>query len=84
VLTALTESIPVRVRSGVVGTVYALSITVFGGSTQLMVAWLIGLTGSALVPGFYMMAAMIVGVIAALLLRETAPRILMWRALPKT
>jgi MFS family permease len=76
VLTALTESIPARMRSGAVGTVYAVSITVFGGSTQLMVAWLIGITGNALVPGYYMMAALVVGVIAALLLRETAPRIL--------
>jgi MFS family permease len=76
VLTALTESIPARMRSGAVGTVYAVSITVFGGSTQLMVAWLIGITGNALVPGYYMMAALVVGVVAALLLRETAPRIL--------
>jgi MFS family permease len=76
VLTTITESIPPRIRSGAVGTIYALSITVFGGTTQLALAWLIGITGNPLVPAFYMMGALALGVIAAVLLRETAPRIL--------
>jgi MFS family permease len=80
VVTAITESIPPRIRSGAMGTIYALSISVFGGSAQPMVQWLLIKTGNPLVPGYYMAAALVVGVIAALLLHESAPRILAKRA----
>ena len=45
---------------------YALGTTIFGGTTQFVVAWLIERTGSAMVPAWYMLAttiAAIVGVV---------------------
>jgi len=51
---------------------------VFGGTTQFIVAWLIGITGNVLVPGWYMTAAGIVGFLAALYIREAAP-VRVWR-----
>jgi MFS family permease len=71
--TAIIESLPRRVRAGALGTMYALAVAVFGGSTQFMVAWLIGFTGNLLVPGWYLLGAAAVGLAAMTLTRETAP-----------
>jgi MFS family permease len=73
VIVTLTEALPRRVRSGVVAVVYALAITVFGGSTQFVVAWLQARTGNPLAPAFVWAAATLLGVVAALLIKETAP-----------
>ncbi|HSM95464.1 MAG TPA: MFS transporter, partial [Rhizomicrobium sp.] len=72
-LTAITEALPRRMRSGVLSMVYALSITLFGGSTQFVITWLIRETGSPLAPGWYLAAFVGVGLIAVLLMPETSP-----------
>jgi len=74
VLTWITESIPARIRSGAVSVIYAVSISIFGGSTQFAVKGLQQLTGSSLVPAWYMMAALIVGLTAMALANETVRR----------
>ncbi|MBV8799064.1 MAG: MFS transporter [Alphaproteobacteria bacterium] len=71
--TWMTESLPPSLRSGGIGVIYSLSIAVFGGTTQLMIAWLIALTGNPLAPAWYMVAALACGVIVMLMVRETAP-----------
>ncbi|HET6432163.1 MFS transporter [Dyella sp.] len=73
VLVAVTESLPAHVRSGALALVYALAISVFGGSTQFVVAWLTRLSGNALAPAWYMIGAVLVGLLAASLLPESAP-----------
>jgi MFS family permease len=50
---ALTEMFPNEVRSSGVAIAYALSVTLFGGTTQFIIAWLIGMTGSRLSPAYY-------------------------------
>lgn len=60
-------------RAGTLAIVYALAISVFGGSTQLVITWLIGVTGNPLAPGWYMLGAAVVGVGAMCLMRESAP-----------
>ena len=72
-LVAITESLPRASRSGAIGTLYAVSLSLFGGSTQFMIKWLTDVTGSPLAPAWYMGAALIVGAAAMLLMRETAP-----------
>jgi MFS transporter, MHS family, citrate/tricarballylate:H+ symporter len=72
-LVAITESLPRHVRAGGFGLIYALSISVFGGSTQFMAAWLTQVFGSPLVPAWYMLAVLVVGLCALVYLRETAP-----------
>lgn len=74
VLAALTESLPVNIRSGTLGIVYAFAIATFGGSTQFMLAWLIRATGNPLAPAWYLSVAVIGGVFAMALMRESAPR----------
>lgn len=73
VIIALTESLPRRIRSGTLATIYAFSISIFGGSTQFMVKWLIGYTGSPLAPAWYWSSALCFGFLAVLLMPESAP-----------
>jgi MHS family citrate/tricarballylate:H+ symporter-like MFS transporter len=74
VLTSVTEALPHAVRAGTLAIVYALAISVFGGTTQFVVNWLIGVTGNALAPGWYMLCAAVIGVGAMCLMPESAPR----------
>jgi MFS family permease len=72
-MTFLAESLPPQIRSGGIGIIYAVAITVFGGSASFVVAWLTAVTGSLLAPAWYMGAALVIGVCAMLGVRETAP-----------
>jgi hypothetical protein len=72
-LIAVNESLPHRVRSGAFGIIYALSISIFGGSAQFMVAWLTRLTGNPLAPAYYMIGGVVVGLLAQSLMPESAP-----------
>jgi MFS family permease len=73
VLVHITEDFPPRIRSGALAIVYALAISIFGGSTQFVVAWLTGVTGNPMAPAWYMTAAAAVGLVALCFARETAP-----------
>jgi MFS transporter, MHS family, citrate/tricarballylate:H+ symporter len=72
-LVSITESLPRGVRSGALATMYACTISVFGGTTQVVVKWLTDLTGSPLAPAWYVTGALLFGGTAAFLTRETAP-----------
>jgi len=73
IIVAITESLPKKVRSGAFALIYALAISVFGGSTQFLLAWFIHVTGNPLAPAWYMLAAVTIGLIAMVRLPETAP-----------
>ncbi len=72
-LMAVTETLPKAVRSVTLGTLYAVAMATFGGSTQVIVKWLIDVTGSALAPAWYLTGALAVGATAMAMVRETAP-----------
>jgi MFS family permease len=73
IIVAITESLPKAVRSGTLSLIYALAISVFGGFTQFLVAWIIHATGNPLAPAWYMLGAVAIGLIAMVRLPETAP-----------
>ena len=73
VIVTLTEQLPPRVRSGVVAIVYAFAIATFGGSTQFMLTWLLDFTKDPLAPAYYWAAALVVGLVAMALVRDSAP-----------
>ena len=73
IIVAITESLPHRVRSRGIAVIYALAISVFGGSTQFLVAWLIRATGNPLAPAWYMFCGVSIGIVALFQLPETAP-----------
>jgi len=70
---ALTEGLPKNIRGRAFATIYAVAIACFGGTAQLIVTWLIHVTGNALAPAWYMLFAGSVGLAAMMMMRETAP-----------
>jgi len=68
-LTALSDVFPNHVRGSGLAISYALSVSVFGGTTQFMIAWLIGTTGDQLSPAYYVILTSVVGLWAMLKLR---------------
>jgi predicted MFS family arabinose efflux permease len=64
------QALPARVRAGATGTVYALAIAIFGGTTQLFETLLIRWTGNPVAPAWYMMGAVIVALAGALMIPE--------------
>ncbi len=70
---AFMESLPPRIRSGGFGTTYAASVAVFGGTPQLVVTWIIHVTGSEIAPAWYLIGFTLIGQIAYMLYPETAP-----------
>ncbi len=71
IITCIPESLPASVRSTGLSIVYALSVSIFGGSTNYVVNKLIATTGDRLMPAYYLVAFSIVGTIAAFLMPET-------------
>ena len=47
-----------------------IAVSVFGGTAALVITWLIALTGSNLIPAFYLMAGGVVGLLGTLPLRR--------------
>ncbi len=70
---ALSESLPKQIRGGGFATVYAVSIATFGGTTQLVVTWLLHVTGNPLAPAWYLIGATAIGQVAYMLMRESSP-----------
>ena len=73
VIVAVTELLPARVRSGALAMIYALAISIFGGSTQFVITKLIKVTGDPFAPAWYWSAAMAIGLVAMVLTPESAP-----------
>jgi MFS family permease len=72
-ITLITESLPMAIRSGVGATIYALAISIFGGSTQFVITWLIDAMHNPIAPAYYWTAASVLGLTAMALARESAP-----------
>jgi MFS family permease len=70
-LVIIPESLPKSVRSAGLAMAYALAVTLFGGTAQLVVTWLIHVTGDPLSPAWYLVGSSVVGLIAVLLMAET-------------
>lgn len=68
--TALAEQFPVRRRSTGLALAYNLAVMLFGGFAQLIVTWLIAVTGTPLAPSYYVMFGAAVGMLAAVFLAE--------------
>jgi MFS family permease len=64
---------PTAVRSTAMSISYNGSVTLFGGMAPLTVTWLSGLTGSPMIPAFYLVAAAIVALGMALGFRAARP-----------
>ncbi|MFE0106683.1 MFS transporter [Streptomyces sp. NPDC059009] len=65
---------PTDVRYSSLSIGFNVSVSLFGGTTPLVVAALIGATGNDLMPAFYTMLAGLVGIVAVAFMKETARR----------
>lgn len=65
---ALTEIMPVEVRTAGFSLAYSLATALFGGFTPAVATGLIGLTGNKAAPGWWMTFAAVCGLIATLVL----------------
>lgn len=65
---------PTRVRYGSLSIGFNISVSLFGGTTPLIVTALIGATGNVMMPAYYMMAAAVIGGAAVWFLTESARR----------
>ncbi len=72
-MAALTESLRTTSRSNSLSLVYAGTIALVGGTTQLVVTWLIVVSGDNLAPAYFYMAATAIGLTGMLFIRESAP-----------
>jgi MFS family permease len=70
---AISESLPPAVRARGFALIYSVPVAVFGGSTQLVVTWLLHVTGSPMAIAWYLTAIVAIGLIAMVAFRESAP-----------
>lgn len=62
-----------KVRYGSLAITYNISTSLFGGTTPLVIAWLVGITGNIMIPAYYLMIACTIGlVIFGFFVKETA------------
>ncbi|MFF8677931.1 glycine betaine/L-proline transporter ProP [Streptomyces sp. NPDC015237] len=71
---ALPALFPTRVRYGSLSIGFNISVSLFGGTTPLVVTALIGATGDMMMPAYYMMAAAVIGGVAVWFMTESAGR----------
>jgi MFS transporter, MHS family, proline/betaine transporter len=64
-----------NVRFGSLAITYNVSTSLFGGTTPLVVAWLVGVTKNNMIPAYFLMAVCLFGlIIVTLFVKETAGR----------
>jgi MFS family permease len=67
-LTAIPELLPASVRAGGFAIAYAVGASLFGGTTQLVITWLMGVTGDPNTPAWYVTVTTLVSIAAILAL----------------
>ncbi|WP_028213472.1 MFS transporter [Paraburkholderia mimosarum] len=65
------ENFPKHLRAGYMSSAYAISVSVFGGTAQLVAGWLIHVTGSKMAPAWYMIGCVLISLIAVSMFEET-------------
>ena len=66
------EAFPRYRRAAALSVIYSFGVVLFGGFSPFMVAWLIHVTGNAMTPAWYLMAANAISLLALYLFREDA------------
>jgi MFS family permease len=73
----LPEALPAPIRTIGFSFIYTIGVTLFGGPTQFVLAWIIGITGDPISPAYYLVAANLLSVIAMFFLKETKGKALL-------
>ncbi|BDD91812.1 MFS transporter [Pandoraea sp. XJJ-1] len=70
------ENFPKHLRAGYMSSAYAIAVSVFGGTAQLVAGWLIRATGNKMAPAWYMIVCVIISLIAVSMFEETGNKVL--------
>jgi MFS family permease len=73
-LVVIPELLPKRIRATGFAVCYAIGVSIFGGSTQFLVTWLIDYTKNPIAPAYYVIVTSLVTIVAALIMPETKGR----------
>lgn len=65
------EQFPSHVRALGMSIAYAVGVTVFGGTAQLVITWLISVTGDPAAPALYVIATSVITLLAIWMMQET-------------
>jgi len=65
---------PTKIRYGALAIGFNVSVSLFGGTTPLVTAWLVDKTGMLMMPAYYLMGASVIGIVSVLALHETAKK----------
>ncbi|TPX02140.1 MFS transporter [Schumannella luteola] len=71
---ALPAMFPTSARYGAMGIAFNVAIAIFGGTTPLIIQFLIEVTKNDLAPAWFLMGASVVGAIGPILMKESAKR----------
>jgi MFS family permease len=75
-LVAIPELLPRGIRATGMSIAYAVGVSLFGGTTQLVITWLIGATGNPAAPAWYVAGASVITALAMLAMPESRDRAL--------
>lgn len=70
-LVAIPELLPRGIRATGMSIAYAVGVSLFGGTTQFVITWLIGVTGNPAAPAWYVAATSVVTALAMLAMPES-------------
>ena len=70
-LVQVPELLPIAVRSTGLSLVYAIGTSIFGGTTQFVVTWLLAITHDPMAPAWYVMLISTVSMLAMWMLPES-------------
>ena len=74
IIVAIPEALPRAVRSAGLSIVYALAVSIFGGSTNYVINKLVAVSGDKLMPAYYLAAFSVLGTVAVWMMPETRGR----------
>lgn len=69
---ALPSLFATDVRYSALAIGFNISVSLFGGTTPLMTAWLVEKSGNVMMPAWYLMGAAVIGLITVFFMRESA------------
>jgi MFS family permease len=75
-IVAVPELLPRGIRATGMSIAYAVGVSLFGGTTQFVITWLIEVTGNPAAPAWYVAGTSVITVLAMTALPETRDRVL--------
>jgi MFS family permease len=73
-LVAIPELLPASIRATGLGVTYAIGVSLFGGTTQFVITWLLGVTKNPVSPAWYVVITSLITLAAMLAMPESRHR----------